>query len=108
MGTNAMKNKPLWIAISIIAAVLSACGTVANTKDVDQFVDDRDLCDHMRGEFPEPGSDPERIKEVEDGINKACQGMDARLAMLNAKYAQNPDIMQKLSQYEVRIERKRR
>lgn len=74
-------------------------------RDVQSFVQDRDLCDHLRGEIPDqqPGNE-EGVNEAVAAANKACKGTDARLDALNAKYANDPQVLQKLKTYEEHIE----
>jgi hypothetical protein len=80
------------------------CGYPA---DVRAFVDQRDACDHWRGEpIPGPEDDPEqdRRKQVLAGIEASCTGTDQRLSELKAAYASDPKIMQLLDGYESDIE----
>lgn len=80
------------------------CGYPA---DVRAFVDERDACDHWRGEpIPGPEDDPEqdRRKQVLAGIEASCTGTDQRLSALKAAYARDPAIMQLLDGYESDIE----
>ena len=87
------------------ALFLLSCAVGHTQADVDRFVDRRDRCDHMAGEIPDPPN-PERMKEVIDGIDKYCTGTDTELAALKVRYANNPVIMDKLNQYEPHVERK--
>ena len=90
------------VLTSVLA--LASCATQQGTKDVDNFVSRRELCEHMRGELPDPGGDPERLKEVPDGIEKTCTGTDAELKALKVRYADSPAVMAILNSYEPRIE----
>ena len=75
--------------------------------DVARFVERRDLCDHLRGEIPDPTSD--NVKDVNEAVseaNKYCEGTDAQLAKLKIKYANDKVIMGKLDSYEKDIEGK--
>ena len=107
MGTNIVEKFPTLFAIAFAVSILCSCATQQDTADVDRFVDRRDRCDHMAGEIPDPPN-PERMKEVIDGIDKYCTGTDAELAALKVQYANNPVIMDKLNQYELHVERKKR
>lgn len=80
------------------------CGFPA---DVRAFLDDRDLCDHFRGE-PWPKGDSAdaraRRRELIDGVRTACAGTDRRLDALKVRYRDDPAIMQLLSGFETGIE----
>lgn len=88
-------------------ACLVACTTpVPDRKVLDQFLSDREVCDHLRGEIPDP-SDKERLKEVIDGINQYCAGTDARLKALKAQFSDDSAAMATLNAFPERIERQR-
>ena len=75
--------------------------------DVRAFIDDRDGCDHFRGEpVPEPQDDPQgvRRKQIEDALSRLCTGSDARLSALRGKYRDDPEVTAALSGYEDTIE----
>jgi hypothetical protein len=75
--------------------------------DVRAFIDDRDACDHWRGEpIPGPEDDPEqdRRKQILAGIEASCSGTDQRLSALKTAYAKDPNILQLLDEYETDIE----
>lgn len=90
-----------------LALILLSCTVDHPQIDVENFYDRRENCEHFRGEFPDP-PDPERVKELIDGVNEYCTGTDAQLAALKIRYADNPAIMVKLNAYESRIERNKR
>jgi len=90
------------------------CGFPA---DVRAFVDDRDACDHWRGEpwatdeeirdTPDPTdreAQVDRRKEIIDAVNASCTGTDKRLAALKTAYASDSHVMQLLDGYEPGIE----
>lgn len=68
---------------------------------VTAFMVDRDGCDHFRGEEP---YDEDRRVFLEENIRQLCTGTDARLAKLRKRYADNPDVIAALAQYEDKIE----
>lgn len=92
-------------------------GYCSYPDDIRAFVDDRDACDHWRGE---PWATDEEIrdttdsadreaqiarrKEILDAIEASCTGTDKRLSALKTAYAGNPRIMQLLDEYEADIE----
>jgi hypothetical protein len=94
------------LKILVIVAVSFALQASANEKlpaDVRAFIADREGCDHMRGEIPDP-PDPQRMEEVNREIDKLCKGTDRRLAGLKRKYAANRVVAKRLNAFEPRIE----
>lgn len=69
--------------------------------EVTRFMVDRDGCDHFRGEEP---YDAERRAYLEQSIAELCTGTDTKLASLRQHYADDPDVIAALSDYEARIE----
>ena len=69
--------------------------------DVAGFIERRDGCDHFRGEEP---YDEERRLFLLQNMKELCTGTDRHLAGLKKKYAGQPDVMEKLNDYEARIE----
>lgn len=102
-----MKDTRSLLAVTFAVFVLCSCTTLQDTRDVDRFVERRDTCDYFRGEIPDPPN-PERMKEIVDGVKEYCTGTDGELAALKMRYANNSAILDKLNQYEPRIERKKR
>ena len=70
-------------------------------RDVREFVDERESCDHWRGE---EGYDDERKAEIARATCQACQGTDSKLACLKRKYRANARIIEKLSAFDPKIE----
>lgn len=69
--------------------------------DVSSFAEQRDLCDHFRGEDP---YDEERRVFLEKNMLELCTGTDVALAKLKSKYINNKQVTSKLNQYEDKIE----
>lgn len=97
-----MKRATTLAAIVFSIAANAHAGS-ALPKDVRAFVARRDVCDHFRGEFPDP-PDPERVKEVNENLERYCKGTDAKLSQLKHRYAKKRDVMRKLNAYEETIE----
>lgn len=72
-------------------------------SDVAKYIDQREGCDHFRGEFPDP-PDEQRMREIELEIRKLCTGTDKKLAQLKRKYAKNQMVMKRLNEFEEKIE----
>ena len=72
-------------------------------SDVAKYIDQREGCDHFRGEFPDP-PDEQRMREIEREIRKLCTGTDKKLAQLKRKYAKNQVVMKRLDKFEETIE----
>jgi hypothetical protein len=99
-----MQTKPLAAWFSLILFTLSLRAFAEPLpRDVQRFVDRREGCDHMRGEFPDRG-EKQRVNEVTREISKLCSGTGKELAQLKRKYADNSTIMQILNQFETGIE----
>ena len=93
-------------AAAALAALglLCACAAAPAEPDLPAFLERRAMCDHFRGEFPDP-PDPERMREVEQQIDAFCTGTDAQLALLKARYRDDPGVTKQLAAFEPRIER---
>lgn len=94
----------------LIAAVTIGVGSSAAMAagatfppDVVRYVEQREGCDHFRGEFPDP-PDAKRMKEIEREVRKLCTGTDKKLQQLKRKYAKNPSVMKRLNEFEENIE----
>ncbi len=70
-------------------------------KEAQDFIIRRQGCDHFRGE---PGYDEERQKFLDEQIKETCSGSDAQLKKLRAKYANQPETMKALAEFEDCIE----
>ena len=72
-------------------------------NDVQQFIAQRDACDHFRGELPDP-EEAERMREVTGQIEKRCLGTDRRLRLLKKKYGSDANVKKRLNVYDEQIE----
>ena len=93
--------------LTVLCMALSACAHSALPSEVQSFVEQREACDHFRGEFPDP-PDPDRTLEVLKMIDKYCNGTDARLAELRERHHANSTAIKRLSEFETVTERKRK
>jgi len=71
--------------------------------DVVKYVEQREGCDHFRGEVPDPPA-VQRMKEIEQEIRKLCTGTDKKLNKLKHKYARNQMVMKRLNEFEENVE----
>ncbi len=92
--------KAIVVALAVFP-LMSVAAAKTRPKDVAAFVQQRDACDHFRGEEP---YDRERRAFLEARMRKLCTGSDAKLRMLKRKYATHQSVMEKLNQYEPKIE----
>jgi hypothetical protein len=76
------------------------CG---DRKDLEAFLSRRDICDHLRGEFPDP-ADAQRSQEVVEGTRTYCKDTDAELKALKVRYAKDAAAMEILHSLEEGIE----
>ncbi len=98
-----MKNA--WLALLLMHTACTT-GTVPSAPlpdDVSRFMERRDLCDHFRGEIPEP-ADHRRMEEVISSISRYCLGTDEELARLRKKYIDDPEVRDVLAGYETAVE----
>ena len=87
--------------------VLCNCATAPATPDLATFLERRAMCEHFRGEFPDP-PDPVRVREIEQQVDAYCTGTDAQLALLKARYRDDAGVTKQLAGFEPRIESTRR
>jgi hypothetical protein len=89
--------------------LLAFCNAGASElpSEIQSFIDDRDICDHFRGEPWDSGNEPdvkERREFISKSIKKFCTGTDKRLFNLRQKYRNNQDVIERMSDYEDAIE----
>jgi len=71
------------------------------------FLDQREQCDHFRGEPWPEGDDAEAVarrRQLRDAMAKHCKGTDARLVELRAAYRNDPEVDAALARLESDIE----
>lgn len=91
-----------WALLALFAALpLHALDRLPD--DVERFLEQRDTCEHFRGEIPEL-EEAERMKDVGLQLDKYCRGTDKRLARLKKKYGRNAAVLKRLDGYEAKIE----
>jgi hypothetical protein len=91
------------LAAMATVVLLAACATSSPVPDLAAFLERRATCDHFRGEVPDP-PDPQRMREVLQGIADSCPGTDAQLAALRQRYRDDPVVTRQLAQFEDRVE----
>lgn len=96
-------RRTILLTLLVACFSLPASATEKLPADVQAFIADREGCDHMRGEVPDP-SEKQRMKKVTREIEKLCKGTDRRLDGLKRKYASNRVVMRRLNSFEVQIE----
>lgn len=79
----------------MLALLLSCLYSLASAqeklpKDVAQFVDNADMCEHFAGEWDD--NDKARQRDISRAIDKNCGAAQQQLKRLNVKYAQQPAI----------------
>lgn len=95
--------KIAFLAMFVIG-VMPIFGLAAEQKlpeEVTTFLDQRESCDHWRGE---EGYDKERRAEIDWSVCQSCPGTDSKLAVLKKKYRANKVVMDKLFELEPAIE----
>lgn len=90
----------------VLLAALAASGCAhhaAGTRgdalpaDVIAFLERRVLCEHFLGEEP---YDDERREFLVRSVEATCRGTDAALAALRMRYHDEPDIVERLAEFE--------
>ena len=87
------------------APIPAAAPAPVPVPDLAAFLERRGICDHLRGEFPDP-PDPDRVRELEQLLDQYCTGTDAQLAALKARYRGDATVTRQLEAFEPRIESK--
>ena len=75
-------------------------------SEVSDYLHERSLCEHFRGE-PHEGNSPEQIerrKFIFESLEIYCAGADRRLAALKRRYKDNAIVNEKLNAFEEQIE----
>lgn len=88
-------------AILCASMSLGAIAAGSLPKDVAQYIERRDVCEHWRGE---EGYDKDRQAQINFGQCQSCPGSDVGLARLKTKYRNNKAIISRLQKYESQIE----
>jgi len=100
-----MKISTLLYGLLFVSSVAIA-GNKPAPKEVQNFVAERNLCDHFRGE-PYEGNSPEQVERrafVIDSLDIYCAGTDKRLAALKRRYKNNEAAMKQLNKFEEQVE----
>jgi len=103
-----MRRAALWLLLCALSPAARAENPLP--PDVQAFVEQRDICDHFRGEPYEGPSDGETPAQTERRAfviasqQKYCSGTDKRLAELKRKYRDDSKVLDRLNRYEERIE----
>lgn len=106
-----VRHRSLTMNLISKAVVVMLCLIVDSVKaaeeglpaDVTKYVEQREGCDHFRGEVPDP-PDAQRMKEIEQETRKLCTGTDKKLGKLKRKYAKNQAVLKRLNEFEETIE----
>lgn len=101
MGREMIKGL---LAVALSTVAFSALASAPLPRDVRQFLERREGCEHFRGEVPEQPGNERRMRQVEREIRKLCKGTDKELAQLKRKYASDPKVMRTLADFEPQIE----
>ncbi len=89
-------------SLAILLLVLAGAAHAADLPaDVSAFVEERQQCDHFRGEEP---YDEARRVEIDSALDRYCRGTDARLAKLKTKYRHDAAVCDALAAFEDKIE----
>ncbi len=92
----------LLIAVTSIPIQLFAEIKNSLPPEVSDYMKERDLCDHFRGELYE--DDLARRNYVVDSLDIYCAGTDRRLKALKRRYRNDKAVIKSLSFYEHCVE----
>jgi hypothetical protein len=98
-----MTMKIIVLCLSLLMPFFPALANEQLPGEVRSYIEQREGCDHMRGEIPDP-VDRQRMRELQRETRKLCKGTDQKLAQLKKKYAKSPPVMQRLQEFEPAIE----
>lgn len=97
------------IGITLAALLCLSCtslppkGDTPDPAALKAFLERRALCDHLRGEMPDP-DDAESMEAAVSAINQSCTGTDAELLRLKRLHAGDAAVMKQLNALEPCIE----
>ena len=77
-------------------------------KDVSEFIERREVCEHFRQEPWPEGISPQETERrvfISEQITHFCTGSDNSLQELKQNYRDNRAIVERLEKYETKIER---
>lgn len=86
--------KRFLVCLAVLMPVSSVTAQDYLPREVQRFVDRREICDQVRRGAPDP----------REKLLKLCIGTNKELAQLKRKYGANSTIMQILNQFETGIE----
>lgn len=111
-----MRWKSLLHLSMFILSIENSYGANSETSfphDVVKFIEDRQVCDHFRGEprdfdrsYLESGGEKaereqaERAEFLEQKTKELCTGMDVRIDKLKQQYLTNAAVLEKLDEYD--------
>lgn len=104
MSTSAASpnHRSAWlVALALLVAGAANAQAPTLPADVRAFLEQREQCDHWRSEEP---YNRERRLEIEQKACRTCQGTDARLAALRAKYLRDGTVMSRLKDLDAAVE----
>jgi hypothetical protein len=103
------KKLTSWTGASALAACCMACTATyplqgkPDSNELRAFLERREVCDHLRGEIPDPG-DRNATRDAVAAINQYCTGTDAQLSRLKRLFAVDAAVMKQLNALEPCIE----
>ena len=92
--------KPILVIICTLlsAAVMAAPAQGSPPKDIQRFIDNADLCEHMAGEFDSDQS-KQRQREIEQAVVKYCGAAQRQLRVLKRKYKNNAGVQKIIEEH---------
>lgn len=98
-----MFKKQLLSIPVILFISLQASAQTTYPKEITTFIENREQCDHLRGEISGEASIDE-ARDLNANLEKYCRGTDKQLRSLKIKYKSNPEVLKKLNEFDPDIE----
>lgn len=91
--------RSLSLAVMLLTA-FSAQSETAIPQDVQRFIDEAEICQHLAGEW-DPSLPEQQQKEIKAGVDEHCSKAEKQLPALRGKYSEEQDILAMISGYSL-------
>lgn len=91
--------RSLYLAALLLTPLIARSETSV-PADVQRFIEQAELCQHLAGEWDSSLPEPDK-KEIEAGITQHCSQAEKQLSALRSKYHEDRDIMTTISGYSL-------
>lgn len=88
-----------YLAVIFLVA-FSAQSEADVPQDVQRFIDEADICQHLAREW-DPSLPEQQQKEIKAGVDEHCTKAEKQLPTLRGKYGEEQDILAMISGYSL-------